>query len=243
MLKFAIVIQMPETQTSTEQQPHPEALVERIRLLTAERDLLLVENEMLLHELNTDAMTDVLSERGMYQALDRVQNMITQDPSEWYWRPRLNPEHDDEPVTALEIVTFDLNEFKKLNDTYGHAAGNEALATFADILKTSFRETDIIARAARAGDEFIIVAPVPGDEDGFAEDEVREKLLASIEDIRGLNDDETIFSSPMWTEYFGTSFGIARLELRQGMDLKAGFKEAFDIADQRMFANKGDKAR
>lgn len=56
----------------------------------------------------------------------------------------------DRPATLL---FFDLNEFKQINDTYGHAEGDGALRTFADVLRIAFRESDVIGRLG--GDEFV----------------------------------------------------------------------------------------
>lgn len=53
------------------------------------------------------------------------------------------------------LVYADLNEMKKINDTYGHAQGDQALKATADILRNTFRESDIIARIG--GDEFAIL--------------------------------------------------------------------------------------
>ncbi|UMZ14687.1 sensor domain-containing diguanylate cyclase [Pseudomonas sp. MPFS] len=56
----------------------------------------------------------------------------------------------DKPATLL---FFDLNDFKQINDTYGHAEGDGALKTFADVLRIAFRESDVIGRLG--GDEFV----------------------------------------------------------------------------------------
>lgn len=54
------------------------------------------------------------------------------------------------PVTLL---FFDLNDFKQINDLYGHAEGDHALKTFADVLRIAFRESDVVGRLG--GDEFV----------------------------------------------------------------------------------------
>ena len=56
------------------------------------------------------------------------------------------------PVT---LVYFDLNNFKSINDTFGHAEGDRALITFAEKMKYIFRDSDVIARMG--GDEFVVL--------------------------------------------------------------------------------------
>ena len=56
----------------------------------------------------------------------------------------------DRPATLL---FFDLNDFKQINDLYGHAEGDSALKTFADVLRIAFRESDVVGRLG--GDEFV----------------------------------------------------------------------------------------
>ena len=58
------------------------------------------------------------------------------------------------PVSIL--VSIDLDGFKGVNDTYGHAEGDDALCRVAAVLRTAFRDSDIIARFG--GDEFAVLA-------------------------------------------------------------------------------------
>lgn len=55
----------------------------------------------------------------------------------------------------VSLLLFDLDEFKIINDTYGHPVGDELLKFFAETLKNATRETDTVARLG--GDEFAIV--------------------------------------------------------------------------------------
>lgn len=57
----------------------------------------------------------------------------------------------------LTVVLFDLNDFKNINDRYGHAAGDTALKAFADRLTGASRQGDIAARLG--GDEFMLLLP------------------------------------------------------------------------------------
>lgn len=55
------------------------------------------------------------------------------------------------------LVYIDLDNFKPVNDLYGHRVGDEFLRMFADLLRTCFRHSDIIGRLG--GDEFAVFLP------------------------------------------------------------------------------------
>ncbi len=55
------------------------------------------------------------------------------------------------------VVMLDLDHFKRVNDDYGHTAGDEVLKTLADVLRPAIRRTDVLARIG--GEEFAILFP------------------------------------------------------------------------------------
>src|SRR6185437_14281658 len=57
--------------------------------------------------------------------------------------------------TCLALVVLDLNDFKQINDSLGHVAGDTVLREVSSVLRKSIRATDTVARLG--GDEFIIV--------------------------------------------------------------------------------------
>jgi len=58
-------------------------------------------------------------------------------------------------IQAFSVVMVDIDFFKKVNDTYGHQAGDYVLATVAQLLKGEVRETDVVGRFG--GEEFIVI--------------------------------------------------------------------------------------
>jgi len=59
--------------------------------------------------------------------------------------------------TALSVLWMDLDHFKRVNDTHGHAAGDQVLRAFADRVRAATRRVDILVR--RGGEEFVLLMP------------------------------------------------------------------------------------
>ncbi|OUD14647.1 hypothetical protein TPSD3_07160 [Thioflexithrix psekupsensis] len=57
----------------------------------------------------------------------------------------------------MAVLLFDLDRFKRINDSYGHLAGDEVLRAFTKILETQLREQDVIGRYG--GEEFLAILP------------------------------------------------------------------------------------
>ncbi|MEL7150312.1 MAG: GGDEF domain-containing protein [Pseudomonadota bacterium] len=73
-------------------------------------------------------------------------------------------------------IVCDLDHFKRVNDAYGHDAGDAALLHFVDIAQTALREGDLIARTG--GEEFACLLPGTNAEESFA---IAERMRAALE--------------------------------------------------------------
>lgn len=78
----------------------------------------------------------------------------------------------------IAIFFIDLDDFKDVNDTYGHDAGDRVLVTVGARLLSAFREGDYVARVG--GDEFIVVAPGLKEAQNIAS--IADKLIASFDE-------------------------------------------------------------
>lgn len=81
----------------------------------------------------------------------------------------------DDAAFGISLMV-DIDHFKKINDTYGHLAGDIVIRAVADVLQKNVREQDIVCRFG--GEEFVIFLSQRGHEDGFA---VAERMREAIE--------------------------------------------------------------
>ncbi len=85
---------------------------------------------------------------------------------------------------TLSVLVADLDDFKRINDRFGHPAGDEALRTFADLLRAQLRAIDTAARLG--GEEFGILLPGTDLEGAVM---VGERIRAHLAERRILQDD------------------------------------------------------
>jgi two-component system cell cycle response regulator len=79
-------------------------------------------------------------------------------------------------ASPLSLLLMDLDHFKTINDRYGHAAGDRALREFADRVRATTRDVDVMVR--RGGDEFVLIMAGSGRESALA---VAERIRAAME--------------------------------------------------------------
>ncbi|KMT56466.1 GGDEF domain-containing protein [Pseudomonas fildesensis] len=103
---------------------------------------------------------------------------LTGLPNRAAWSERLDHEVNTwhQRGNSLSLAMLDLDHFKRINDGYGHLAGDKVLKIIANVLRKSLRPTDFIARFG--GEEFVLVMPDSSLGDALAAGEV---LRAGIE--------------------------------------------------------------
>lgn len=75
----------------------------------------------------------------------------------------------------VSIIMADIDHFKKVNDTYGHSAGDEVLVQLSQLFLTNFRMEDIVCRFG--GEEFLIVMPETSAETAFIRIDALRQLM------------------------------------------------------------------
>lgn len=118
----------------------------------------ILREEALAHQAFFDALTD-LPNYALF--IDRLSHAVSQSS------------RSGEPLATMIV---DIDDFKYINDTYGHLSGNRVLSEVARRLSACLRECDTVARLG--GDEFAILLPGIGTPEAAAQ--VAEKMLAAL---------------------------------------------------------------
>jgi diguanylate cyclase (GGDEF)-like protein len=158
---------------------------------------------------------------------DEVQKLAITDPlTQLYNRRKFEESATKEFERSLRYnrplcaIMIDLDQFKIVNDTYGHLAGDQALASLANLCKKNIRNIDILARYG--GEEFIILLP----ETSLSE------ALKTAERLR-LDCENTPIGSTQGQISITISLGLAGLN-----KTCKTLEELIDRADQALYASK-----
>jgi diguanylate cyclase (GGDEF)-like protein/PAS domain S-box-containing protein len=122
------------------------------------------------------------------------------------------------------LIVVDMDDFKQINDTFGHPEGDQALVTTAGILTRSFRESDIVARPG--GDEFAVLAVHAEDDSGST---ITKRLAETLSQYNGQ-------AGRRYALAF--SVGVVRFDPTSPCSIE----ELFTRADEALYAQKRRKA-
>lgn len=151
----------------------------------------------------TDIAVNRLALQEANNALEHmsITDQMTQLFNRGHWETRLQQEYcrfkrHKEPVS---LVMFDIDHFKKINDTYGHQPGDEVIRQVAQIMRDTKRESDIAGRYG--GEEFGVILI---GSDGASANYFAERLRKRVE--------KTIVNTSNFDISFTISLGIAQLD-------------------------------
>ncbi|WP_299177786.1 sensor domain-containing diguanylate cyclase [uncultured Neptuniibacter sp.] len=110
---------------------------------------------ILIYDVTDTAVSQIALQdaNGKLQTLSR-EDRLTGLFNRGYWEECLNQEFErfNRSQLVSSLVMFDIDHFKRVNDTYGHQAGDEVIRVVANTLKEQVRKTDIVGRYG--GEEF-----------------------------------------------------------------------------------------
>jgi diguanylate cyclase (GGDEF)-like protein len=156
----------------------------------------------LAEQAHTDSLTGALNRRAMEEAVLREMALSIRYGHQ------------------LCMIVIDVDDFKHLNDSRGHAAGDRALQTFVRLVKSMLRRPDLLARTG--GDEFTILLPDTPARAGFA---VAERVRQAVEGLE--------LSFEQGSLRFTVSAGVAQFDPKLG-----GWEEMMRRADAAMYEAK-----
>ena len=143
-----------------------------------------------------------ITDRRRFQ--ERLQHLVDHDPlTGLFNRRRFEQELDRHVAHAARygadgaLLVLDLDDFKLVNDTLGHNAGDELIVAISGLLKAQLRDSDVMARLG--GDEFAVLLPTGGPQEAAV---VADKLVRAVRD-------EAIVIGSGRARRISTSVGVA----------------------------------
>lgn len=124
------------------------------------------------------------------------------------------------PDRSIACYMMDLDQFKEINDTFGHQTGDKALIEMSRIIKESFRRNDFLARLG--GDEFVAIIEVYNEKELEV---IQKRIMDNVDDFNRLGESTYKLS-------VSCGCGIFDPEGKQSLN------EFFDILDQQMYEEK-----
>ncbi|MEA3374272.1 MAG: diguanylate cyclase [Campylobacterota bacterium] len=184
------------------------AMFDRISLLHDEKEKAIVKANAYLHQINegleslVDKRTEELQEKN-----NQLRELAIRDSMTGMLNHNSSIEHLDQMKSAairynntLTTVMLDIDWFKKINDNYGHPAGDRVIIAIADVLNENIRASDVCGRYG--GEEFILILP---ELDGPHALELCERIRKNIMTLKIPEIDNTLITASFGVSTFDPS--------------------------------------
>jgi diguanylate cyclase (GGDEF)-like protein len=137
----------------------------------ASQSHIVMENSRLVERLRNlsvrDSLTDLFNHRHSMELVDQEFQRVGRYPHE-----------------GISLLMIDIDEFKQVNDSRGHLAGDAVLRDVAVVLKDSLRAVDSVGRYG--GEEFVVILPhTPRDEAYRTAERIRQRVEAHVFEVAG----------------------------------------------------------
>ena len=159
----------------------------------------------------TVLLHDAQSEASLEEKCEALHAKVTLDPmtqvanrAEFDRMHRLFMETHEQANLPCSLIMIDIDHFKRINDTFGHQAGDEAIITVANLLKTACRSGDLVARYG--GEEFAMLCADCGNAAAAARAEQIRRKLAEIPHVA------------LGNKRISASFGVTELQPDEDAD-------------------------
>jgi len=187
-------------------------------MVKARTDELQRANQRLQEASTTDSLTGLRNRRFL----------IDQLPADLAFYLR-KADRADEAPNSMAFALLDIDHFKNINDTLGHAAGDRVLQQLAELLVTTLRQADYIVRWG--GEEFLLILrPMPIDE-----------IPSIIERIRGSVATYPFETATQQTLRLSCSIGFVEMPLLSRLNrlnLEKGWQNLLELADHALYSVK-----
>jgi diguanylate cyclase (GGDEF)-like protein len=183
---------------------------------------------LVLHSRNSQISIERAYSAHLEELSQRLRNMAYRDAvtglyNHRYFREQLTHEVDrcTRYGETLALILLDMNNFKEINDRYGHFMGDRFLGLVGEVIARQVRSSDVGARYG--GDEFVVILPSTSAEEARA---TAEKLALAVANCAAM-------TATGENVQLGISFGIAACP-----DDARAPSELIERADERLYAAK-----
>lgn len=153
-----------------------------------------------------------LGEEASFDPLTKLMNRRSLNNS-------INGELESDPEQVYSVVMVDIDDFKRINDTYGHSVGDNVLMFIANLVKNELRNEDMACRWG--GEEFLLYIHGTKEESFFVADRIRDKM-----------------SEARFGDKHGNRFGVTVTMGISDNRFEKSFRTVIEEADEKLYLGK-----